>query len=805
MKLKRLVLGIAAGLIAAPTMLAQSELGITVKFAGDAWQKGLYVTNSNEYGTNSGMEYDVYYQPTAGTFTYNFTLPYNEATNTPGLTFGVLKGYTIDVTCDTSGLTNGDIDTGDYFLQDLSGGGIYAPGARKVTGMNRWEGESAPEVVNGYFLDLYTAKCDGAVFTVTVNEQTYEASTGINLEFKGFDFNAAETPISVSVRHTGMADTYEGKQLEKGLFIEYGPEPQTIAFIITESGPEKLSFVFTPELEPGDKETYTMTSKPGLLGGMTYTYTFWEGAKGHTLTVYAGDVPEPSVSDAKGVATPAPATYTQIDGVSVSWNGTLGQGPNWEEGLGLELSFGSFDMEPAFTILDAEGEETENDGTTLNIYGWWVNSYDPETDESLGYTLDITIPEGLLLVDGLPNAEMTLTYNVVPLYTDYKYTPSRGAMITSIEKIEMEWDGTEGYVLGINPDCKETVTYGPENTPVKSVTDADGTIVIELSEPYTTEGMVSFAIPPYLLTATKGETTVLLGDEGVGFNIAVYTLYPAPGLYYGTLESIVVASVNGTTELAGSPGDITVTDGSTGAVYTKVSEVSAEELMSDMGETFQGLRLTFEKPFDLPNGTAIVTIPAGTLEFDGETYDKAIKLEYYVHPDLPEPAVSPENGSQLEKLVKIEISWNDSPLTLCDGYDPEFDGEFTLTIVTADEEEVIDLGEMVSIVNENGEAEIEGGGTVRSSKLMIDLGEGYAEDGTYKIHVPSGYVLVTDYDNASNGELELVYTIKTNSLGTVGIEESDDVYYDLQGRRVLNPGSGIFIVNGKKVVKSLGR
>ena len=47
----------------------------------------------------------------------------------------------------------------------------------------------------------------------------------------------------------------------------------------------------------------------------------------------------------------------------------------------------------------------------------------------------------------------------------------------------------------------------------------------------------------------------------------------------------------------------------------------------------------------------------------------------------------------------------------------------------------------------------------------------------------------------------------TDADGTTGIDEvikyerqSDDAFYNLQGQRVDNPGKGLYIRNGKKVV-----
>ncbi|MDE7111908.1 MAG: hypothetical protein K2O38_08430, partial [Muribaculaceae bacterium] len=41
----------------------------------------------------------------------------------------------------------------------------------------------------------------------------------------------------------------------------------------------------------------------------------------------------------------------------------------------------------------------------------------------------------------------------------------------------------------------------------------------------------------------------------------------------------------------------------------------------------------------------------------------------------------------------------------------------------------------------------------------------------------------------------------TTSISEVEVENADVRCYDLQGRRVANPSRGLFIVNGKKVIR----
>jgi hypothetical protein len=51
------------------------------------------------------------------------------------------------------------------------------------------------------------------------------------------------------------------------------------------------------------------------------------------------------------------------------------------------------------------------------------------------------------------------------------------------------------------------------------------------------------------------------------------------------------------------------------------------------------------------------------------------------------------------------------------------------------------------------------------------------------------------------GTVTKIKLVKGDVVGITGVqtEKTDNIFYDMQGRRVLNPARGIYIVNGKKV------
>lgn len=64
--------------------------------------------------------------------------------------------------------------------------------------------------------------------------------------------------------------------------------------------------------------------------------------------------------------------------------------------------------------------------------------------------------------------------------------------------------------------------------------------------------------------------------------------------------------------------------------------------------------------------------------------------------------------------------------------------------------------------------------------------------GPFKAYIPS--------ESVSAAKLAINFGDETG-IANLSHEKTDNVYYDLQGRRVMNPTKGLFIVNGKKVIK----
>lgn len=84
--------------------------------------------------------------------------------------------------------------------------------------------------------------------------------------------------------------------------------------------------------------------------------------------------------------------------------------------------------------------------------------------------------------------------------------------------------------------------------------------------------------------------------------------------------------------------------------------------------------------------------------------------------------------------------------------------------------------------------------TVSGENLAFYPVEGTPNYDPFRAYIPKDNVV------GSAAKLAINFGGETG-IATLSHEKTDNVYYDLQGRRVVNPTKGLFIVNGKKVIK----
>ncbi len=126
-------------------------------------------------------------------------------------------------------------------------------------------------------------------------------------------------------------------------------------------------------------------------------------------------------------------------------------------------------------------------------------------------------------------------------------------------------------------------------------------------------------------------------------------------------------------------------------------------------------------------------------------------------------------------------------------------------------------------VNQNGRYEIR---SARADNAFVNelgqtsTGEFYADWNTYEIYEKNGFFSIRNAEKAGTdfwfvdsdviGKRQMnpadAYTFQLENIDRSGIDEitadkpDENAIFDLQGRRVYNPGRGIYIINGKKII-----
>lgn len=189
--------------------------------------------------------------------------------------------------------------------------------------------------------------------------------------------------------------------------------------------------------------------------------------------------------------------------------------------------------------------------------------------------------------------------------------------------------------------------------------------------------------------------------------------------------------------------------------------------------------------------TVTVIVPAGIVCNYEEDINPAQKFVFEMMPTYTDYIIDPDSGSTLSEDYTVRIEFNHNPIEYLQSQIRIMTYEPVYTDIT------LELGKEVTI-SENNE-------------LLIDL-SGFAS-GYYELVVPEGYVAITeDGEKYLSPDLWLEYTIENDLSGINEIKNSDSFkVYDMQGRLLLDGASrnaignlpaGIYIVNGKKLVKT---
>lgn len=252
----------------------------------------------------------------------------------------------------------------------------------------------------------------------------------------------------------------------------------------------------------------------------------------------------------------------------------------------------------------------------------------------------------------------------------------------------------------------------------------------------------------------------------------------APNLY------IKMMTTNHNTD--GTAYYIEITPGPGGKSFSKDLEMEDGDKITSMfvmiGET--------ASPFTLTN--VLVTIqevtPVEVSEYEWATFVSSKALDF-TDSDIKAYAVTGHNGATVTKSDALTKVPANTPLLL---NAPE--GSYDIPVIESAEA----IGTNLLKAGDGSEVSAEAGKT----KYVLSVASGKAEFlkiNTVSATVPVGKAYLEFDEEIAARSLEFnddeVTAIKNMKIG-----KEDNIYYDLQGRRVLYPKKGLYIVNGKKVI-----
>lgn len=287
--------------------------------------------------------------------------------------------------------------------------------------------------------------------------------------------------------------------------------------------------------------------------------------------------------------------------------------------------------------------------------------------------------------------------------------------------------------------------------------------------------------------------------------LPIVVVSPEKGQSLDRLDKIVVKSVDGKPMAWSWTGEAYVLDQLgliLGTLVYPESDGEGEALLDEIVFTSWADDFGVVSPIDLvEEGSYAIRFSAGCFNF-GEQFDDAksrsLTSTFSITGALDEPEpgidpaeqevfnydrVSPASGSNIESLSQIQLWFPD--VVACE--------EFTVNVYNTADQSIVTTGTGLYSWDD-------------WTLIEINFAQPVTENGTYEVVIPARTIYTADFEDGQvgicNPEFKLTYIIGNGSaVSAVEAADADAEYYDLTGRRVLNPSKGIYIVNGKKVIK----
>lgn len=522
--------------------------------------------------------------------------------------------------------------------------------------------------------------------------------------------------------------------------------------------PNKGSNITTPG-------TYVITFAEGLFSDYQYYDTY--GKKGRinpeftiTYTIKAAALAAPTVDPANGAEVENPSTVTLTFAEAVTVNAEAG------ELTMVNTSDAAYDYAKNFNVAISE------DGLTATI------TCEPGYPSSaprwaIGKTYKLNIPAGYFVAtSGAASEALEYSWKVVPApFTVASTTPEVGE-VEKLDVIKVYFTENKVYTnigyswasLELVDNAGQVVTTGSVVKDGNYVGDVfKSYLVVTLAQPVTTPGQYTLVIPEgYARNVEWGE-----GAINVATNLTWTVMEPDPNTYDLALTS---DPANGATVTELKTIKISAADASVIAMPTTEAQSAGWFTIKDAeGNSYNytanvglGIEINIEGATAL--GTYTVVVPAKsfvdamTMTAASKRYNAEMVLTYTLQEeeevdntvyDLTPVTVSPANGSEVESLETIKLTFNyDDSINL------RFAAKNTGWITVTDE------------AGNNYDAYMDDNWDGYVGDYIIYV-SGATQPGTYTVTIPKGTVADDSYMNKepyflqghANPEFTLTYTI----------------------------------------------
>lgn len=414
-----------------------------------------------------------------------------------------------------------------------------------------------------------------------------------------------------------------------------------------------------------------------------------------------------------------------------------------------------------------------------------------------------TIPAGCIKsVDGEEFAEQTFTFSIVGTFSMVGYSP---ITTDKLEKIELTF--SEEIVKVIMPDYGLSV-LDAYWTPVSSIkkdvviSDDKKTVTLELETPVTTPGNYALEVYQGMFVSANGI------NEYSFVSLSVVDSSPSFSTNYkdddkvkelGDLE-ITFNNVKEVKLVEGAdPVTVYLPGGSEGAGTATLTDGK--------------ITVTFEQAFT-EEGVYTFVIPAGMFTMDGVANEaRELNVTLYSFEIIPLEVVSvtPVPGP-VDSLVKIVVKYNQYVSLYYDEEGRTLSNAIKLTC--GDKEYTLNYAPSGYNITDNIEYLVNASWNYEKNEWESAP---ITEAGTYSLNVADiivnygaetytdewGYTNYRWHEKGKSCEGVVMWTIADNgnAIKVTDAEAGEQSIYDLLGRRIEKiTGTGIYIVNGKKVV-----